>query len=223
MKHIVRFSAAVLLVGLLLSAGYLTYCRALSGKPILNQKMLTVDIDRIEVGSIGYRRVTGTSETNTIAVHLAPEMNPITVNVSGKYLPPRDSSMPKQSPYKAELQLSGIGVWQRDFTVMDSRQRRRSDQKGIKLGKMEFPSFQFHIHTFSVGESGNYMLSIVPMQQVPDLLVTDMSVELRRNVLEANRSIVFTGAALAILGLIGVVVPSVIASKQRKTDAKGQQ
>jgi len=219
MKHLIRLSAAVLVAGLLLSVGYPKYCGSISGKELLKKKILTVDISRLNSKKLKYVRETSRQETNSISIRLNPSMNPIAFNVAGKFVRPRHNSMRKAVSYKATLSLSKEPLWEELFLISSERQsEEKMEKKGIELGKMGLIGFHYNPTTFTVAQDAEYILSVEPTRYPPELLITDMSVELRSNVIQTKRPVVVFGGVLAVLGLLGVFIPSAIASKGRSKD-----
>jgi hypothetical protein len=220
MKHLIRLSAAILVAGLLLSVGYPKYCSSISGKELLKKKILTVDISRVNSSKLKLLRETSRHETNSISIRLNPSMNPIAFNVAGKFVRQRYNTMRKTVAYKATLSLAKAPLWEELFLISSERQsEEKIEKKGVELGKMGLVGFHYNPTTFTVAQDAEYILSIEPTRHPPELLITDMNVELRGNVIQTKRPVVVFGGVLAILGLIGVFVPSAIANKGSSKDA----
>jgi hypothetical protein len=220
MKHLIRLSAAILVAGLLLSVGYPKYCGSISGKELLKKKILTVDISRLNSSKLKLLRETSRNETNSISIRLNPSMNPIAFNVAGKFVRPRYNSMRRAVDYKATLSLADEMLWEELFLISSERQsEEKIEKKGVELGKMGLVGFHYNPTTFTVAQDAEYILSIEPTRHPSELLITDMNLELRGNVIQTKRPVVVFGGVLAVLGLIGVFVPSAIANKGSSKDA----
>jgi hypothetical protein len=220
MKHLIRLSAAILVAGLLLSVGYPKYCGSISGKELLKKKILTVDISRLNSGKLKLLRETSRNETNSISIRLNPSMNPIALNVAGKFVRPRRNLMRKAVDYKATLSLAKEELWENVFTISSVRQsEEKMKKKGIEIGKMGLIGFHYNPTTFTVAQDAEYILTIEPTRYPPELLITDMTVDLRSNVIQTKRPLVVFGGVLAVLGLLGVFIPSAMASRGKSKDA----
>jgi len=196
----------LLFVGLITGPGYAVYCKYLSGKSIGMYNVYTSG---------------KTIKSKTISLELSPAMNTIQVKAIADY--PTPSSNMSSSTYKFALSHNKKILWTRDVqfeyrkktTKISSKNRsRRKNNMFYSKNKINLAAFMgesgtgktINLKDFSITEAGSYTLEFtMPKYKNNQFGITEIDIQVVRNVVILNPYILVAGIILFLAGIIGFI------------------
>lgn len=209
----------LLLAGVALGPGYLLYCNHFSGTVVAEPEIFSLDISPVAVKGVTKRVVSGAGNPiDPITIALTPDMNPVSVLLTGRYVRPRAGR--KRTEYSVALKRDDSTIWEDSITVTgkssDKKNKKKLSLGNVKIGKMDLDSFSLHVNTFNVPESGDYELRVSHKGSPALNHVVDMNAKIRRNTTIANRTVGLSGCAALGIGLVGLVVIGIVSKNTQQ-------
>ena len=196
-------STILLLLGIIAAPGYYFYCSSFSGSSLDRITVFSQDVSSLKLGNVTMQSSGSNAKWNSpVILELTPEMNPISVNAKIRYMKPVSGGM-KRTGYRAEFTKDDQKVWEESFSV--SAKKEKKDQKTISIGDAMLPKMTIPIKSFSIQDSGRYSLSI-KQKGDHDIAVANLDVDLRRNVIIPNMTIVICGGITLLLAVAGLIL-----------------
>ena len=207
-------SLIIFLAGFVLCPGYLIYVTGFSGSNVGEFKFIDKDISSFSVGPLTTTSTGGDRAEKENSIRLSPEMNPIRIIAKAKYLP--DSIMSQRTkPQRAKCQLSFYKetdqLWTENFEISHSKPRSGKNKKGISINAGK--SVSQAIKLITVDEDAVYNLRLNQLSK-PRMKISDLSIQVRANVAEANSKVWGTGAALILASILGFVLSAFVFKTQ---------
>ena len=197
-----------MVLGLIAGPGYFFYCSS-SGSPVEKVTVFSQDVNELKVGNATLRSETHAKWNSPITLKLTPEMNPLSLNATVQYLQPTTGGI-KRAPYRVAFKKEGETLWEKQF----SASAQANKKKPIAVNNVLLPQSSISITFFSVEAPGFYTLQI-QQNGKPNLAVSNLDLEIRRNVILPNMKIVLSGALFIILSIFGFIF-----SGKKKDDAQ---
>ena len=199
-------SIIFLLVGLVLCPGYLVYGTMFSGSEIGEFQFVDRDVSSFSFGVFRARSTGDDHAKKESGIRLSPDMNPIRLIVKTSYLRnnTRMHSRRRSSDFELSFYKSSDLLWTEPFQISDSRSDDR-DQRKTTVARSKTSSQAIKLLT--VKEDANYKLRLKQLSR-QDLPISDLSVEVRANVMEIDTKVWGTGAGLVLLSLFGFYLAS---------------
>ncbi len=189
----------MIIVGLVAGPGYLVYCLFISGNTIGEHVVFAQDVSSSKAMGVRGTSTKNASWNTPVNVHLSPEMNPLKIGATIRYLPPTGVAI-KSTQYVAELKNGIEPVWQEPFAVSVSRDKDKDKKNKIQLGS-HLQSSTINIKAFSVTDEGDYDL-YVSQKGKREIVVGQVKMNIRGNVIMPIMPIAVAGLVIFVLGLI---------------------
>ena len=109
----------------------------------------------------------------------------------------------KYTGYSAKLTKDAQILWTKGFSVLAKREK--SNKKSIKIGTDALRKATIAIKTFSIKKSGEYALDI-NQKGDNDVVVANLDVNIRRNVIIPNMAIALPGCVSVFLAFLGFLI-----------------
>lgn len=206
-KPLAALSGALLVAGMLLGPGYFIYMKYYSGAEIVRFPAFSQDASSIEFSVAGFRASSSSrSNAETLTpkeIELSPEMNPIAFIL--KYTaqrPPRSGSMTRSARFDASLSLGERDVWRIPYTVSVQNKSDDSGSSTVSMGSTNKVHGSGMLQTFDVLDSGTYVFDLE--FGGGDLNITDVDIQVRRNVTAPSIPIALGGVAMLLIGFVGL-------------------
>lgn len=196
-----KIAAVMIIVGLVAGPGYLVYCLFISGNTIGEHVVFNQDMSEPKALGVRVTSAKNASWNIPVNVHLSPEMNPIRIGATIRYLPPTGVTI-KSTQYVAELKNGIETVWQEPFAVSVSRDKDKKDK--VKIGS-HLQSLTISIKAFSVANEGDYEL-YVSQKGEREIVVGQVKVNIRENVIMPIMPIAAAGLVIFVLGIVTALV-----------------
>ncbi len=203
-------STILLLLGVAIGPGYFFYCTSFSGSSLDRITVFTQDVSSLELGGLTLQSSGSNAKWNSpVTLELTPEMNPLSVNATIRYMKPATGGM-KKTRYRAEFAKDKKMLWEKSFSV--SAKKEKKDKSTIKIGSAMLPKVTLPVKSFSVEESGQYTLRIQQKGE-HDIAVANLDLDFRRNVILPNMKILIAGGIALLLAVLGFI----LTGKRRRT------
>ena len=135
-------------------------------------------------------------------------MNPIRMTARANYPEPTTR---QTSEYELILSRADNVVWQKLFSISSSRDRDR-DAGSISVSTANTRSSQ-SLGVLSVDDPGVHTIDVKAGKS--DLDIADLTIAVRRNVQQADKRLYIPGIALAVAGVIGLL----LTAPRKRTEA----
>lgn len=204
-------STILLLLGIIAGPGYFLYCAILSGSQLDRVNVFSQDVNSVSVGSVTVQSSGANAHWSTpVPLELTPEMNPMSVKAVVRYMPPAGAAR-KRAGYRAALVKDGLSVWEKTFSVTAKKEKK--EEGTVKIGAGPLPKVTVAVKTFSIEESGTYLLD-VQREGEHELAVAVLDMDIRRNVIIPNTVVVASGGGSLLLGMVGLIA---LGKKRKQT------
>lgn len=165
----------LILAGLAAGPGYYLYARYFTGAVVAEHLLAVLADDRVA--------------RHSPAVRLAPDMSPVrfVLRISAEHGPSYEGA--PRNRYRAVIQRDGTTVAESAFELVSTTLES---------------SFQEHaqvLATLAVAQAGDYRLALEDTTE-PQMRVTALRLEVRRNVHEPDRRVVWGGVVLLVLAVV---------------------
>jgi hypothetical protein len=190
----------LVVVGLVLGFGYLSYCVFLSGSPAGQFPIFTQDVKSVGVGGFEAATAENAKWETPVTVHLTPDMNPIAFNIASETARARRTR--KEARYQTRLSLGQKLIWEKDLRLVKKRETGKGKKKTISIGGLSHSSTG--LKTFSVTEAGDYQFDVEA--KGGDLLVAELTLKVQKHVVVPNKAIFIPGFAVFVIGVVGLVL-----------------
>tara|TARA_R110002124_G_scaffold234886_1_gene400238 strand:+ start:24627 stop:25271 length:645 start_codon:yes stop_codon:yes gene_type:complete len=197
--------ALLLVVGVIVGPGYLIYNSKFSGKHVKNLEVYSQDLLTTNTGGVRLSQSLNESFQKRHLLKLDPSMNPIRLIARFRY---HQNSVfnHRCSEYKAILYLGDKEVFSKGFTLIESKSKSEdSKQKPTSLSFERKTRSTKPVHTFSIYEPGTYEIEL-ERKRKQEVSVTNMAIEVRRNVDKPNMLILVSGFSLLLLGVLLIFI-----------------
>ncbi len=193
-------SVLLLLIGLVLCPGYLIYAVGFSGEQVDALQFVDQDINSVSIG--GFRASSSGEDrsSNENSIQLSPEMNPIRLIAKAKYSANPAISFTQHSAFELSMYHGADLLWTEPFKVSES-----APDSGEKRSANHITNSSQPVKLVSVDQAAEYKLRLKRLRE-QDVRISNLSIEVRRNVSEVKASIWGTGSALMLVGILGLVV-----------------
>lgn len=194
-------SLIFLLVGLVLCPGYLVYGTMFSGTEIGEFQFVDRDVSSFSFGVLSTTSTGDDRAKKESGIRLSPDMNPIRLIVKTNYLldNTRVHSRRRSSDFEISFYKSSDLLWTEPFQISDSL---ADDSQNRRTTVARSKSSSQAIKLLTVAEDANYKLRLKQLSR-QDLPISDLSVQVRANVMEIDTKVWGTGAGLVLLSLFG--------------------
>lgn len=186
-----RFAVILIVAGLLMGPGYYAYSAFFSGTEVAEER-LGAKGERFTLSDGSVLRFPKANAFEPVVLDLAPEMNAVGLVLKLDITGDVRQEPVRGNEYRVLLLADGNPLVQKKVSI----------QRGTNLG----PGEVWHelVALVDVPVSGKYYF-VLEESAPPELPVTAITVEVRRNVVQANRGIVWSGVAMLALGVLSML------------------
>jgi len=189
------FSILLMLVGLILCPAYLIYSMSFSGTEVASLKFIDQDIETFSIGGFSSRSTGQDRSKKSHRLSLEPSMNPIRLVAKAVYIPRRSAPISASSRFELSVYNGNTLIEKGAFRISQS-----SDDSDSSNNSRVHTSQS--IKVINVSQSHDYEMRLKRLSE-QDVSVSELSVEVRRNVTLVDTKIWGTGLGLILVSIIG--------------------
>ena len=181
----------------MLCPGYVIYVTGFSGSNVGEFQFIDKDVSSFSVGPLTTTSVGGDRAEKENSIRLSPEMNPIRFIVKAKYLPKKIK--PSSSKFQLSFYKESNLLWTENFAISQSELNSRKNKNSVNLNRGK-PVSQ-PIKLISVDEDAVYNMHLNQLSNQQK--ISDLSIQVRANVMEVDAKVWGAGVALILASLFG--------------------
>jgi hypothetical protein len=185
----------LLLAGLATGPGYYIYCYLFSGSLLVESIAYSSDTEKYSMGPLQMSSSSNEKWHVPLELSLSPEMNPISISANIKYIKPINNTKRYFLNYIATLSHNKKTLWKESFSIKPKK--RKKDDTSVSIIGIALPSTNRVIKTFSVSETGKYLLNL-RKDADSKTLVSTIEISVRNNIQLPNMNIIGAGIAMLI-------------------------
>jgi len=193
-------SIVLLLTGLVLCPCYFVYAMMFSGSEVGEFKFVDRSTSSMSFGVFNTTSIGNDQAKKEGGIKLSPDMNPIRLIVNARYMPEvvRRNLMSRSAHFELNFYNSSDLLWTEPFQIVESSSNNNKKKATLRNNKFTSQA----IKLFKVEKDSIYKLQLnqLPNQELP---ISDLSVQVRANVMEVDARVWGTGTGLILLSIVG--------------------